>query len=92
MDNGWSLKKLTKTIVMSAAYRQSSRTTPEKLARDPDNRLISRGPRDRLSAEQIRDQALAVSGLVEPQDRRAERDAAAARRRVAGGVQRRSLA
>ena len=49
---------------MSAAYRQSSRTTPEKLARDPDNRLISRGPRDRLSAEQIRDQALAVSGLL----------------------------
>ena len=64
MDNGWSLKQLTKTIVMSAAYRQSSRTTPEKLARDPDNRLISRGPRDRLSAEQIRDQALAVSGLL----------------------------
>jgi hypothetical protein len=64
MDNGWSLKKLTKKIVMSAAYRQSSRTPPEKLARDPDNRLISRGPRDRLSAEQIRDQALAVSGLL----------------------------
>jgi hypothetical protein len=63
-DNGWSLKKLTKTIVMSAAYRQSSRTTPEKLARDPDNRLISRGPRDRLTAEQIRDQALFVSGLL----------------------------
>jgi hypothetical protein len=64
MDNGWSIKKLTKTIVMSAAYRQSSRTTPEKLASDPDNRLISRGPRDRLTAEQIRDQALAVSGLL----------------------------
>ena len=64
MDNGWSLKQLAKTIVMSAAYRQSSRITPEKLARDPDNRLISRGPRDRLSAEQIRDQALAASGLL----------------------------
>jgi hypothetical protein len=64
MDNGWSLKKLTKTIVMSAAYRQSSQSTPEKLARDPGNRLISRGPRDRLSAEQIRDQALFVSGLL----------------------------
>jgi hypothetical protein len=49
---------------MSAAYRQSSRTTAEKLASDPDNRLISRGPRHRLSAEQIRDQALAVSGLL----------------------------
>jgi hypothetical protein len=61
---GWSLKHLAKTIVMSATYRQSSRTTPEKLARDPDNRLVSRGPRDRLSAEQIRDQALAASGLL----------------------------
>jgi hypothetical protein len=64
MENGWSLKKFAKTIVMSAAYRQSSRTTPEKLAVDPDNRLISRGPRHRLSAEQIRDQALFVSGLL----------------------------
>jgi hypothetical protein len=64
MENGWSLKKLAKTIVMSAAYKQSSRTTPEKLAIDPDNRLISRGPRHRLSAEQIRDQALAISGLL----------------------------
>jgi hypothetical protein len=66
MENGWSLKKLAKTIVMSAAYRQSSRTTPEKLAIDPDNRLISRGPRHRLTAEQIRDQALSVSGLLSP--------------------------
>ena len=64
MDNGWSLKKLAKTIVMSAAYRQTSRITSEKLQRDPENRLISRGPRARLSAEQIRDQALAVSGLL----------------------------
>jgi hypothetical protein len=64
MENGWSLKQLTKTIVMSAAYRQSSRTTDEKLAVDPDNRLVSRGPRHRLTAEQIRDQALAVSGLL----------------------------
>jgi hypothetical protein len=64
IENGWSLKKLAKTIVMSAAYRQSSRTSVEKLARDPDNRLITRGPRHRLSAEQIRDQAMAVSGLL----------------------------
>ncbi len=63
-DGGWSLKRLSKTIVTSAAYRQSSRVTPEKLDRDPDNRLMSRGPRARLSAEQIRDQALAVSGLL----------------------------
>lgn len=64
MDNDWSLKKLAKTIVMSATYRQSSRISADKLARDPDNRLLSRGPRARLSAEQIRDQALAVSGLL----------------------------
>ncbi len=64
IDNGWSLKHLAKTIVMSAAYRQSSRISPEKLDRDPENILISRGPQIRLSAEQIRDQALAVSGLL----------------------------
>jgi hypothetical protein len=61
---GWSLKHLAKTIVMSAAYRQSAKTTPEKLRLDPDNRLLSRGPRVRLTAEQIRDQALAASGLL----------------------------
>jgi hypothetical protein len=64
MDNHWSLKKLTKTIVMSATYRQSSRITPQKLKSDPENRLLSRGSGARLSAEQIRDQALAVSGLL----------------------------
>lgn len=64
MDNGWSLKHLTKTIVMSAAYRQSSQLSAEKLRLDPENQLISRGPRERLTAEQIRDQALAVSGLL----------------------------
>jgi hypothetical protein len=64
MDHNWSLKHLAKTIVMSAAYRQSSRTSTEKLDQDPDNQLMSRGPRERLSAEQIRDQALAVSGLL----------------------------
>ncbi len=60
----WDLKALVKLIVMSATYRQSSRVTPELLARDPDNRLLARGPRVRLSAEMIRDQALAVSGLL----------------------------
>jgi hypothetical protein len=64
MEHGWSLKHLVKRIVTSAAYRQSSRTTPEKVERDPDNRLVSRGPRHRLTAEQLRDQALAVSGLL----------------------------
>jgi hypothetical protein len=61
---GWDMKQLIKTIVMSATYRQSSRVTPELLARDPDNRLLARGPRVRLTAEMVRDQALAVSGLL----------------------------
>jgi hypothetical protein len=60
----WSQKELCKTIVMSATYRQSSQVTPELLERDPRNRLLSRGPRFRLEAEMIRDQALAVSGLL----------------------------
>jgi hypothetical protein len=64
MDGNWSLKHLAKTIVMSAAYRQSSQTSADKLQKDPDNQLVSRGPRERLTAEQIRDQALAVSGLL----------------------------
>ncbi|HJT79126.1 MAG TPA: DUF1553 domain-containing protein, partial [Gemmataceae bacterium] len=50
--------------VMSAAYRQSSKTTPELLHRDPENRLLARGPRFRLSAEMVRDNALAISGLL----------------------------
>jgi hypothetical protein len=64
MDHGWSLKNLAKTIVMSATYRQSARSSSEKLSVDPENRLLSRGPRCRLSAEQIRDQALAAAGLL----------------------------
>ncbi|KAA5546886.1 DUF1553 domain-containing protein [Roseiconus nitratireducens] len=65
-DSGWDLKHLLKTIVMSSTYRQSSEVTPDKLAEDPANRLLSRGPRFRLSAEMIRDQALFVSGLLSP--------------------------
>lgn len=61
---GWNVKAMQKAIVMSAAYRQSSKITPELLQRDPENRLIARGPRLRLSAEMVRDQALAVSGLL----------------------------
>src|SRR5471032_3090671 len=64
MRTGWDVKQLLKTLVMSATYRQSSRVTPELLARDPDNRLLARAPRVRLPAEMIRDQALAVSGLL----------------------------
>ena len=64
MDSGWNVKALQKTIVMSATYRQSSRVTPELLQKDPENRLLARGPRLRLGPEMIRDQALAVSGLL----------------------------
>ena len=64
VGNGWDLKRFVKSLVMSAAYRQSSRVTPEALEADPENRLLSRGPRFRMSAEMVRDQALAVSGLL----------------------------
>jgi hypothetical protein len=60
----WDVKRLLRRIVTSNAYRQSSRSTPEQLRVDPENRLLSRGPRFRLPAEMIRDQALAVSGLL----------------------------
>jgi len=62
--NGWNVNALLKTIVMSSTYRQSSRLTPELLQRDPENRLLARGPRVRLPAEMIRDQALFASGLL----------------------------
>jgi mono/diheme cytochrome c family protein len=61
---GWDQKAMLKTLVMSATYRQSSRVTPALLARDPENRLLARASRLRLPAEMIRDQALAVSGLL----------------------------
>src|SRR5919106_497538 len=60
----WDMKQLLKTLIMSATYRQSSLVTPEKLEKDPRNRLISRGPRFRLEAEMVRDQALALAGLL----------------------------
>ncbi|MDN5213407.1 DUF1553 domain-containing protein [Fulvivirgaceae bacterium BMA12] len=60
----WSTKKLLKAIVMSSTYRQTSRVAKEAEEKDPDNRWLSKAPRVRLSAEQIRDQALAVSGLL----------------------------
>ncbi len=63
-DMGWSFKKLCKTIVMSSTYRQASVATPLKKKIDPRNLLLSRGPRFRMTAEMIRDQALAVSGLL----------------------------
>ena len=60
----WDMKAMQKTIVMSATYRQSSRVTAAQIERDPENRLLARGPRMRLGAEALRDQALAVSGLL----------------------------
>jgi mono/diheme cytochrome c family protein len=64
IDDGWDVKKTMKRMVMSATYRQSSHVTPDRLAKDPADRLLSRGPRYRLDAETIRDQALSISGLL----------------------------
>jgi mono/diheme cytochrome c family protein len=64
MDTGWNVKAMQKLVVMSATYRQSSNVTPDLLERDPENRLLARGPRLRLGPEMIRDQALSVSGLL----------------------------
>ncbi|WP_047246208.1 PSD1 and planctomycete cytochrome C domain-containing protein [Maribacter thermophilus] len=63
-EHAWGMKALIKDIVMSGTYRQSSVATPELYQKDPNNELYARGPRLRLSAEQIRDQALAISGLL----------------------------
>jgi hypothetical protein len=64
MESGWDVKHVLRTIVTSAAYRQSSKVTPELLEKDPENRFVSRGPRFRLPPEMVRDQALAWSGLL----------------------------
>ena len=61
---GWDQKRLLKSIAMSATYRQSSRGSPEVLARDPHSELLARGPVKRLTAEMLRDQGLAASGLL----------------------------
>lgn len=63
-DMKWSVKELLGEIALSSTYRQSSKVTSNKLEHDPRNRLLSRGPRTRLSAEAVRDQALAISGLL----------------------------
>jgi hypothetical protein len=64
IDGNWSIKQTLKTMVMSATYQQASRVTPELLAKDDQNLLYARGPRVRLEAELIRDNALAVAGLL----------------------------
>src|SRR5207237_9041784 len=63
----WNVKHVQRLIVTSATYRQSSKVTPELLAKDPENRLLARQSRLRLPAEFIRDQALAASGLLNPE-------------------------
>jgi mono/diheme cytochrome c family protein len=64
MENGWSQKHLLRTLLTSATYRQSSRVSKELLERDPQNRLLARGPRFRAEAEVLRDIALSASGLL----------------------------
>lgn len=64
VENGWDMKRAIKQMVMSSTYRQSSTVSPEKLAADPENRLLSRGSRFRLQAEFVRDNALAASDLL----------------------------
>jgi hypothetical protein len=63
-ESGWDVKKLFKLMVTSATYRQSAAVTKDKLQKDPDNRLFSRGPRFRMDAEMVRDYALSASGLL----------------------------
>jgi hypothetical protein len=65
-ESGWDVRKLIRLMVTSATYRQSAQVTPEKLEKDPANRLMSRGPRFRMDAEMVRDGALAASGLLVP--------------------------
>ncbi|MBL9211234.1 MAG: DUF1553 domain-containing protein [Opitutaceae bacterium] len=63
-EGGWDVKKLYRLLVTSAAYRQTAAATPDRLAKDPTNRLLSRGPRFRMDGEMLRDSALAVAGLL----------------------------
>jgi hypothetical protein len=65
VDHNWNIKRLCRNIVLSATYRQDSRCPPSLRQRDPENTLLARGPSRRLSAEQIRDLALAASGLLD---------------------------
>ena len=89
VEQGWSMKAMHRAIVTSATYRQSSRVSPEVLAKDPENRLLARGPRVRLEAEVIRDSVLDGQRPAFRADRRAERlPAAAAGRFDRGSIRR----
>jgi len=64
VEKKWNVREMQRLIVTSATYRQASKTTPELIEKDPENRLLARGPRFRLPAEMVRDNALTVSGLL----------------------------
>jgi cytochrome c553 len=64
IEGGWNMRSILKSIVLSATYRQAAEAAPEAFVRDPDNRLLARGPRFRLPAEMVRDQALFAGGLL----------------------------
>jgi hypothetical protein len=66
MDSGWDVKRLVRTIVLSSTYRQTSATTPQLAERDPFNRELARQSRFRIDAEQVRDNALGIAGLLSP--------------------------
>ncbi|MEZ6048245.1 MAG: DUF1553 domain-containing protein [Planctomycetaceae bacterium] len=103
IESGWDVKSLLKEIALSSTYRQSSNTSPELYQRDPLNELLARGPRFRLTAEMIRDQALYVSGLLvekqggapvkpyQPGDLWAEKSSQSYKRDEGEGSHRRSL-
>lgn len=64
MESGWNVQHLLKLMMTTTAYRQDSRVQPELVERDPENRLLARGPRFRMDAEMVRDNALAIAGLL----------------------------
>ena len=88
MDRGWNVKEFLRMLVTSSTYRQSSKVTPLLEERDPDNLLLARGPRFRASAEIVRDQALAISGLLSSKMYRAACAATATFSWVDGGIRR----
>ena len=84
-ESGWDVKKFFRLMVTSSAYRQSAVTTPLKLQKDPDNRLLSRGPRFRMDGEMVRDYALVGERPADAGDRRPEREAVSAGRSLGDG-------
>ena len=90
-QSNWDVKAMQRLIVTSATYRQSSQVSAELLEKDPENRLLARGPRFRLPAEMVRDNALAVSGLLNREHRRPERLPLSAARALGRTVARRDL-